>query len=125
MANSRTSEGSKSAGNESQSEASKESSGDLSERCVDALAVCYCIYVLMGLILIGLLLLFLSQGGSTAIGGLWPGGGADQQANRGIQDLPVQGGEPELYQRVSHGENFQCFLACMGAAQCFQPVRRD
>lgn len=39
VANSRTSEGSKSAGTESQSEASKESSGDLSERCVDVLAV--------------------------------------------------------------------------------------
>lgn len=41
VANSRTSEGSKSAGTESQSEASKESSGDLSERCVDAPAERY------------------------------------------------------------------------------------
>lgn len=38
VANSRASEGSKSAGAESQSEASKESSGDLSERCVRVLA---------------------------------------------------------------------------------------
>lgn len=45
------------------------------------------------------------QGGSTAVRGLWPGGGADQQTDRGIQDLPVQGGEPELYQRVGPGRS--------------------
>lgn len=45
VANSRTSEGSKSAGTESQSEASKESGGDLSERCVNALAVYVTVYI--------------------------------------------------------------------------------
>lgn len=106
MANSRTSEGSKSAGTESQSEASKESSGDLSERCVDALAVWYCIHHLM---FVPNLLFF--QGGSTTVRRLWPGGGADQPTDRGIQDLLVQGGEPELYQGVGHPK---CsMLTCM------------
>lgn len=79
MANSRTSEGSKSAGTESQSEASKESSGDVSERCVDALAVWYCTHHLMSLLLTECVAFL--QGGSTAVRGLWPGGGTDQQTD--------------------------------------------
>lgn len=104
VANSRASEGSKSAGAESQSEASKESSGDLSERCVHVLAkdkahfIFSCTPFFTDLFLICSVFF---QGGGVAVGGLRPGVGADQQADWGIQNFSVQRGEPVLYQRVS------------------------
>lgn len=148
-ANSRASVGSKSAGTGSQSGASRESSGDLSERWVvnstsyyhlrlqysdisKYIIVCAVYRLKHRFSIFPCLLSFCShtlsglQGGGLAFGGLWPGDGTHQQTDWRFQSFLVQGGEPALHQRVSASkirlriqEAFSPFIKCSVCLLCF------